>query len=103
MENNIDQTFAEKLRGLYKKYEEVYNSYRKSGLVGDDSWYARGGMEAIKNVVEMYCSGDFRQEHTLCPYRKITTDTDTGSIEDFGECYGKECPFFVAGRCRREK
>lgn len=100
MENNVDQTFAEKLKVLYKKYEEAYNSSWGSGEESD-CWYAKGGMEAIKNVVEMYCSGNFRQEHTICPFLKTTTITDIGTIEDFGECYGKECPFFVAGRCRR--
>lgn len=30
-----------------------------------------------------------------CPYRKITIDNGyTEKIEDFAECYGRECPFY---------
>lgn len=29
-----------------------------------------------------------------CPYRKETSDVNGRTVEDFGECYGKECPFY---------
>lgn len=100
MMEKVDQTFAEKVKILYEKYHEAYEGNLNGGTE-QSFWYAKGGMEAIKNVIEMYCSGDFRQEHSVCPFRKTTTITEVGTIEDFGECYGKECPFFVAGRCKR--
>lgn len=29
-----------------------------------------------------------------CPYRKETTNSNGRAVEDFGECYGSECPFY---------
>ena len=29
-----------------------------------------------------------------CPYRKIRYIDGAKSVEDFGECYEKECPFY---------
>ena len=31
----------------------------------------------------------------LCPYRKITETNGNLTIENFGECYGVECPFYI--------
>ena len=98
--DKVDQTFAEKLKVLCKKYLEAYEGNLEKAKE-QSAWYAKGGMDAVNDVVEMYCSGSFRQEHSVCPFRKTTTITEVGTIEDFGECYGKECPFFVAGRCKR--
>lgn len=29
-----------------------------------------------------------------CPFRFITTQKDGVTTQEFGECYGKECPFY---------
>lgn len=42
-----------------------------------------------------------------CPYRKITYHIPAGTMqssrdeEGFAECYGKECPFYDSGFCKR--
>lgn len=32
-----------------------------------------------------------------CPYRTIITTADNTTVTEFAECYGKECPWYVAG------
>lgn len=101
-EDNVDQTFSEYLRLFLKKSFEAFEAEQRDGKT-ESAWYAKGKVDALKEVVETYASGQFRQAHSVCPFLKTTTITEVGTIEDFGACYGKECPFFVAGRCTRGK
>lgn len=42
-----------------------------------------------------------------CPYRKVTSHHKENNIhcaydeEEFAECYGKECPYYDNGYCKR--
>lgn len=36
-----------------------------------------------------------------CPYRKETIVIANRTVENFGECYGNECPFY--GKTERKK